>query len=315
MGSGSLHRGELDGSGLAAGALADELAQGTCGAGELLVAKCIDLVGGIAELAGISAVSQLQALGDCDHDGSLGLCQMINLVQELVDIEDALRQIDRIDTGAVISLCKGSCSGEPAGIAAHDLGHADGRLLGAEGLVVADDLLQGRCNVLCSGAVSGAVIGDRQIIVDGLGNAHEGLLLAMLLRIVGEHLDGVHGVIAACVEQGVNVVLLHHLEDLLVDILMSFRLGHLVAAGAQEGRGSSLQELDAHGICEILVEIHDLALQEALDAVNHAVDMNSTLLLGTDIDAGNGGIDDGCGAAGLTYYYVSHDELLLSEGF
>jgi hypothetical protein len=47
--------------------------------------------------------------------------------------------------------------------------------------------------------------------------------------------------------------------------------------------------------------------------MDHAIDMNSALLLGSDIDAGNRGIDDGGGAAGLTNYYISHDELLLSE--
>ena len=117
-------------------------------------------------------------------------------------------------------------------MASHDLNDADGGLLHTEGLVVADDFLHAGCNIFCCGTVSGAVVGYRQVIVDCLGNAHETLRLVMSSRIIGQHLYGIHGVISACIEQTLNIMLLHDLKYLLVYFFMSFNLRHFETAGA-----------------------------------------------------------------------------------
>ena len=309
----SLHGGELNCTGLAASAVSNQLAKCRSGSGKLLVAKCVYLIGSVAKLACIAAVSKLQAFGNSDDNRSLGLGEVLYLIQELVYVENSLRKINSIHTAAVITLCQSCCCGQPSGIAAHDLCDHDGGLCCAEGLVVTDDFLHGCCDILRCGAVAGAVIGNRKVIVDGLRNAHEQLLLAVLLRIVAQHLYGIHGVIAACIEQGINVMLLHDLEDVLVNILVSLNLGHLEAAGAQECGRSSLEKLNSHGICKILVQINKLILKEALDSVNHAIYMLRACCLGTGIYASDGGVDDGCRTAGLTYYYVLHNVPFLSS--
>ena len=187
----------------------------------------------------------------------------------------------------------------------HDLNDADGGLLHAEGLVVTDDFLHAGSDIFCRGTIAGAVVGYRQIVINGLGNAHETLRLVMCRRIIGQHLHRIHGIISARIEQALDIMLLHDLENLLVHILMTFNLGHLETAGAEEcGRGS-LQKLDSGLVIQILTEIDQVVLQEALNAVYHTIDLLYAKLLGRRIYAGNGRVDDSGRSAGLSNYNVS----------
>ncbi len=268
--------------------------------------ESIHLIGGIAQLARIAAVRQLESLGHGNDHRTLGLGKKLHLVEEFVNVEHALRKINGIHAAAVIALGQCSRCGQPAGIASHNLRNHDGRLHRAEGLVVADDLLDRRCDIFCRRTIAGAMVRDGQIVVDGLWNPHKQLALAMVFGIVTEHLHRIHRVIAARIEKCIDVMRFHDPEDVLVDILVSLDLRHLEAAGTQEGRRCSLEQLNAHRICKVLVQINQLVLQKALNAVNHSVNMLCTCCLCAGIHARDGRVDDGGRAARLTYYYILH---------
>ena len=79
----------------------------------------------------------------------------------------------------------------------------------------------------------------------------------------------------------------------------------LETAGAEERGGRSLEQLNSHGICKIFVKINDTALQKTFDAVNHAINLVITLLLGLIINTADRSVDDSCRAAGLSDYTIT----------
>ena len=157
---------------------------------------------------------------------------------------------------------------------------------------------------------AGAVVNRHQIVVDRLGNAHETLRHAVLLRPLGQCVHGVHGVVAADVEHDFDVVLVHDLHQALeVGVVAALQL---VAAGAQSARGRLLQNLDL--AAGQLGEVVELVVKHALDAVQTAVDtvVHRVQLVGAD-DAGEAGVDDGSGAAGLGDEAIGHGAFLISR--
>ncbi len=113
---------------------------------------------------------------------------------------------------------------------------------------------------------------DGEIVVDGLRNTHEALLFAFLCCIVRQHLDGIHGIVAANIEQTFDLILVHNLEHLIIDFLIAFDLRQFITAGTKEGRRRSFQNLDIRVIFHILGHIHDILCQKALDAMMHSID-------------------------------------------
>ena len=306
VGTCSLKSGELDRASLQAGLLGDDPAEVGSRAAQLFVAECVDGKNRAAGFADELAVSSRDTLGNRDDDGTLGLRQIFDLFHESIEVEGPLRQIDRVTAGAVTALCQSCSSGQPACVTAHDLNDDDRRLCSAKGLVVTDDLLDGGSDVFACGSISGAVVSDRQIVVDRLGNAHEIFVLdALLSRKIGKHLDGIHGIIAACIKQSVDVIGIHHIQNLLIGLGAGIDLGHFETAGAEERGGRSLEQLNSHGICKIFVKINDTALQKTFDAVNHAINLVITLLLGLIINTADRSVDDSCRAAGLSDYTIT----------
>src|SRR5699024_1226922 len=107
-----------------------------------------------------------------------------------------------------------SSGGQPAGMTAHALD--DGDHAGVVHLAVTADFHEGSGNVLGSGSKAGAVVGTGQVVVDGLGHAHDTALIANPVHVLGNLVAGIHGVVAAVVEEVTDVVLLEDLQDLLV---------------------------------------------------------------------------------------------------
>ena len=142
------------------------------------------------------------------------------------------------------------------------------------------------------------MVGAVEVVVDGLGHAHHAALIAHLLHILGDLVAGVHGVVAAVVEEIADIVLLEDLENALVIGIIHIGIGHLVTAGAQRGRGSILQQLQLGGI--FFAHIEQAVVQHALDAVlsaQHAGDIG-IFQRGID-DTVHTGIDHGSRTAGL----------------
>ena len=71
----------------------------------------------------IGAVGSLDALAGCNDHVGLAALQLVHPGKELVLIEGHLRQQDQIRALAVVAAGKAGRTGQPASVAAHDLGH------------------------------------------------------------------------------------------------------------------------------------------------------------------------------------------------
>ena len=87
------------------------------------MAKGVQLPGGGDQIAQIGAVGGLHALAGCDDDIGLALLQLVHLGQEAVRIKGDFRQQDEVRAFAVITAGQAGRTGQPARVAAHDLGH------------------------------------------------------------------------------------------------------------------------------------------------------------------------------------------------
>ena len=154
------------------------------------------------------------------------------------------------------------------------------------------DLHDGRGDILGGGGVAGAVVGAEQVVVDGLGYAHHAAIVAHGLHILVDLVAGIHGVIAAVIEEVADIVLLEHLQNALVIGVVQLGIGNLVAAGAQRGGGGVLQEAQLLGIFQ--PHIKQAVSQHALDAVLRAQHLRDGAGLQRRVDNAVGaGIDDG----------------------
>ncbi len=194
---------------------------------------------------------------------------------------------------------KAARGGNPAGVSAHDfqdedlcrgLGHRQhiqGRLLRRNGDVLGD------------GAEAGAVVGDGQVIVDGLRDAEAGHGKAHALADLRHLVRGVHRVVAAVVEEVADVVGFEDLDQAFVFGAVFVDTLELVARGAESAARRVHQ--GRNGRCAFLAGVDHVFGQCTDDAVASGVDVGDLLRMfarGLD-DAAGGGIDDGGNTARL----------------
>ena len=151
---------------------------------------------------------------------------------------------------------------------------------------------------------AGAVVHRHQVVVDGFGDADEALARRVRPRPFGERVHGVHGVVAADVEHGFDVVRVHDVcKATEIGLVVAFEL---VAAGAEGGRGRLLEQvkLAAGQVREVVQPVVQHAF-DTVDAAPHAV-VQRVQLVRAD-DAGQAGVDDGGRAAGLCNKAGAHE--------
>ena len=302
----ALQDGELDGTGLVADLFRDHVRQDLTGTGQLSVAEGVDEGGIVTQFADESAVRQLDALRDGDDDGLLDEAQVVDPVDERLGVEGDFRQVDEVRAVAVRVIGEHGRSGQPAGVTTHDLDDAEFRFGCTEGLVVADDLLHRGGDELGGGAVARRVVGHRKVVVDGFRDTDEFLVFSVHRGIVGQLLDGVHGVVTADVQEVFDVVLLHKEEHLLIGGFVAFDLRQLVTAGAEEGGRCSLQEGQFVEVVEVDVEVDDIVIEETLDAVVHTVHFFDAMVFCRADGACQARVDDRGGTAGLSNNHITH---------
>ena len=199
--------------------------------------------------------------GKCDFD----------VCVELVHIKRNFRQVNVVGT----ELREACRCGEPACVTAHDFN--DGDCLGGVNRAVTDDFLHGGGNELRRGTVAGGVVGAGEVVVDGLRNADRTHLVVRGLQIFAQLCNGVHGVVAADVEEVADVVLLEDGDQVFVEGRIVRGLRELVAAGAESCRGSVDEELLLFFVDgsvrsrEEFAEVAETFLQQSFDPVFHAV--------------------------------------------
>ena len=152
--------------------------------------------------------------------------------------------------------------------AAHDFDDAAGAVIRRHAGDIEANFDDSRGVVLDHRAVAGAVVGVRQIVIDGLGHAdHPHFVVAFdgfLMNFVGRVLR----IVAADVKEIADVVGLKNFEQPVHILRGLFGLLleiDLVTAGAQRGGGRVSQALDRFGF--LLIDVDELLVEDAEDAV------------------------------------------------
>ena len=243
----------------------------------------------------------------------LGVQVDLHLGQEDgVDVPTLLRQADRGHPllglqPVVVALRTGG--GQPTAVAAHDLVDDEHARVGA---VLADDVL-GVLGDLFSGGPCTQGLADRHnVVVDRLGQAHDGQVVVVLLQVGGQIGGGRVGVVATDGVQDVDAVGAQLLGGLLQRILI---LGHEATldqvllvrqldAGVTD-RGAAEAVQDGGVLARFLVHQHVVAGKQAVVAVLVSDDLNRGInfVVALDESTDGGGQARGeatCGQQGNT---------------
>ena len=256
----ALQQVQLDTAHLGAGLFLQHLCQNGGQTAQLGVTEAV--VGGNLRLGHEVAVGIVDALGHSHDAAALLGVDALHIVDEVLHVEVDLRQIDQVGACAVQSGQRRS-GGQPTGVTAHDLHDHDHA--GIIHVSVLIDLHHGGGDILGGRSVAGAVISAKQIVVNGLGNAHHTAVIAHGLHVVVDLVAGIHGVVAAVIEEVADIMLFEYLQNALVIGVVQLGIGDLVAAGAESRGGGVLQKPQLLGILQ--PHVKQAVIQHALDAV------------------------------------------------
>ncbi len=262
------------------------LARIRCRAGQGLVAEGVHRVHIVGQLTDIAAILELDALGHGNDDGRLGLLHMRSTFSTKWSTLKGTsgRQIMSTPSQSSALASAAAAVSQPAWRPIISTMVTTARVVDVR---VADDFLHHDADVLGGAAVAGGVVGDHQVIVDGLGHAHKADVAADVCAVIGQLADGVHRVIAADVEEIADVQLLQNLKQLDVDglALGGVPVGQLVAAGTQIAGRRALEKLNVQCGFQLIIQYAGAALQHARHAVQHTVDLACTAALAALIHA------------------------------
>ena len=104
-------------------------------------------------------------------------------------------------------------------------------------------------------------VGYGKVVVYRLGNAHKLYGAVYLFAVVGQLLNSVHRIVAADIEECVYFEFFEYREDLFVRVLVALNIGQFVAAGAEEGRRRSFQQVVIKVVFETLGKIHYIPVE------------------------------------------------------
>ena len=227
MRTAALEEGELDTADLGAGLLLDDLGKHGGKSAQLGMAEAIG--GGGLGLGDKGAVGVVDALRHRDHALAGLVIDCLHIGDELLHVEIHLGQVDQIGAESGPGGQSGG-TGQPAGMPAHDLD--DGHHASVIDVGVMPDLHTGGGDILGGAGKAGAVVCAVEVVVDGLGDAHDAALVAHLLHILGDLVAGIHGVVAAVIEEITHIIFLEDLQNALIVRIVLVRVGKLIPAGA-----------------------------------------------------------------------------------
>ena len=115
------------------------------------------------------------------------------------------------------------------------------------------------------------MVGDGQVVVDGLGRTHDRQPLDVVAGdVIGKLVDGVHRVVAADVDKVGDVARQQRIDDRFE--LGIFCIVELEPAGAQRSCRSVAEQVELFRRSQRLRKVDKVSGQNALDAVSRAVD-------------------------------------------
>ena len=173
------------------------------------------------------ALLVVDAFADRDHAATVLLERRLHVGQEVVDRENPLGQVDEMRPVIGILARQRGGRRQEAGVPAHD----DRAIDALQRVVVEIGAHEGLNHEARGGRETRRVIEADEIVVDGLRDVNGVDADALPRRLLGDDPHGVGGIVAADVEEGVDVVRAQHLEDFLA----IFAVG--LVAGRAERRG------------------------------------------------------------------------------
>ena len=187
------------------------------------------------------------------------------MLEEGAAIEGDLGKQD--DVRRVARRLPGEAAGrrDPAGVPAHHLEHEHLGGGARHGQHVERRLARRDCDVFGGGAESRAAVRHRQIVVDGLGHADADDGIAHLGTDLRHLVGGVHGIVAAVVEEVADVVRAEDLDQPLVLGAILVDSGQLVARRAESAARRVAQRADGGGA--LLAGVDQILGERAHDAV------------------------------------------------
>ena len=270
--------------------------EGGCKTAELLVTEAVDHSVLRTVFGDQLAALVVNAFGNGNKDFSVIFIDLTDVIDELVDVKVGLGKIDEIGTESGIGRRRGARR-KPTCVTAHDLNDADHRLVVDARVKIqlharADDIAR-------RGREAGAVIGAIEVVVDRLRNAHDTALITNLLHILADLVAGVHGIVAADIEEIPDIVFLEYLKDLDVIGIVFLIILELVTAGAERGR-RRVQKQRKLISCFFAHIVKDF-VDDAADAVRRAVDfIDMRVVQSRTDDAVDACVDHGSRSAGLS---------------
>ena len=261
-----------------------------CGASGDHVTEAVYNTGGRQGLA----IQTADSLGNRDKK-ALALCPgVFNIGKHFLLVNQNLGKVrQNLTVGSTGSQCRGCRN--PSGIAAHQLQH--NHMDGKTGSIQCK--LTGGFRCIPSGtAKTGAMIRDIKIIVHGLGNTDYLHIQPFCLGELADLVAGVHGIVAAVIEEAADIELLQRLNHRGI---VSIR--QLAAAGTNR-RGRRMRQLCNGGSRDIR-QINEIPFQNSFGAKPGSVDLiYFPALPGAFHDSLKGGVDHGSGTSAMRYQYI-----------
>ena len=239
------------------------------------------------------AVGRADALAHGDDHGILALEHFGDARDQGVLVERDLGQQHEVGVG------QAGGTREPAGVAAHDLD--EGHAFQVVDIGVASNLRHGGRDKASGAAVAGRVVDAHEVVVDGLGHADEANGGVDARAVRAQLGDGVHGVVAADVEDSVVAAVGEGGKGLPVELVGALGVEgrELEAAAAEPARRRATEQLEVARIRKGLVERDRASVEEPLDAEAHAHGLGAGLPRARD-NASEARVDRGRRATGLS---------------
>ena len=208
------------------------------------------------------ALVVVDALGGCDDAAAVALESLLHVGEELVDDEGAFGQIDEVRAVVGIFARERRGRGQEARMAAHHHGAIDA----VQRDVVEIGAGEGLHDEARRRRVSRHVVEADEVVVDRLRDVDRPQRMAALPRLLRDDPHRVGGIVAADVEERVDLMRLEDLENLLAVFEV-----RLVPGGAERSRGRRGDRLEIGR--RLLAEIDEVVVDDAAHPVQRPVDV------------------------------------------
>ena len=176
------------------------------------------------------------AFGNRDDNVALKIINGRKVLQEGSHLKSIFGEIDEVRTGGIgEQVDSGS---KPTGVTAHDFNDEDFALLIA--LRVDADVFGDIDDVFRGGAITVAVVGDGQVVIDGFGDANDFAIDLLLGEEFGQLRASIHGVIATIDEDIADVMVQDRLANGFITEIGQIG-GHFVTGGSEDRARGLLQ--------------------------------------------------------------------------